>query len=64
MAGPVIKVRVSGKEIHALVNRNIFYQINFETNSILKSIKFTNNSITNLIYYNDTLTFGNIENKI
>ena len=31
---------------------------------MLKCIKFSNSSLTSFIYYNDRLTFGNIENKI
>lgn len=64
LAGPVNMLRTSGKEIHALANRNIFYQINYETHAVLKCIKFSNASLTSLIYHNDRLIFGNIENKI
>jgi hypothetical protein len=64
LAGPVNMLRTAGKEIYALANRNIFYQINYETNAVLKCIKFANNSLTSFIYHNDKLVFGNIENKI
>lgn len=48
----------------AIVNRNIFYQINPNGNSIMKCIKFQKHSITTFFYRDDLLLFGNIENKV
>lgn len=48
----------------AVVNRNIFYQINPNGNSIMKCIKFQKHSITTFFCRDDLLLFGNIENKV
>lgn len=60
-SGPVHCLRI-GQEgnIQAIVNRNIFYEINPSGNSILKCIKFQKHSITTFFFQDDMLLFGNI----
>lgn len=65
-SGPVHSMRI-GKEdgnIQAIVNRNIFYEINPTSNTIVKCIKFQKHSISAFYYKDEQLLFGNIENKV
>lgn len=50
--------------ILAIVNRNIFYEINPTNNSISKCIRFQKHSITSFFYKDEKLVFGNIENRV
>jgi hypothetical protein len=50
--------------IQAIVNHNIFYEINPNNNTIVKCIKFQKHSITTFFYKDELLLFGNIENKL
>ena len=65
-SGPVHLMRIGSDEpnIHAIVNRNIFYEINTSNNSIIKCIRFDKHSLTSFIYKDNILVFGNIENKV
>jgi hypothetical protein len=52
------------KTIHAIVSRNIFYEIDMGSNKIVKCIKFNKHSISSFFCFENQLVFGNIENKI
>ena len=47
------------KTIQAIVGRNIFYQINRNTNKIDKCIKFKKHSISSFFCHEEQLVFGN-----
>ena len=60
-SGPVHLMRVGNDlTIQAVVNRNIFYEIDPKTSSIVKCIKFNKHSITSFFYEEERLVFGNI----
>ena len=59
-----MRIGTNEPNIHAIVNRNIFYEINPKSNAIIKCIRFDKHSLTSFIYKDDILVFGNIENKV
>lgn len=64
-SGPVNCLRQGeDKTIYAIVGRNIFYQIDRNTNKIIKCIKFKKHSISTFFCQENQLVFGNTENKI
>lgn len=65
-SGPVHCMRIGDENgnIQAIVNRNIFYEIDPNSNKIIKCIKFHKHSITTFLFKDDLLLFGNIENKV
>lgn len=64
MPGAVTAMRVNFLEIHALVSRHIFYQINAQKKEVMRFIDFTFSSFSTFVMHEDTLYIGNIENKL
>jgi len=55
-----MRIGAEDGNIQAVVNRNIFYEINPNNNTIVKCIKFQKHSISSFFYKDEMLLFGNI----
>ena len=64
MAGAVNVMRVSSNEIHALVMRHVFYQIDAGKKEVIRCVNFEKGSFSTFILKEEVLMLGNIENSL
>lgn len=64
VAGPVNVMRARDSEIHALVSRRIFYQIDATKGEVIRCVNFARSSFSTFIMNNNKLMMGNIDNSL